>query len=209
MNTINFYTVEAPYGCFSNFAPYPIMLDGLTWPTSEHYFQAAKLIHAADKAAVHQAPTPFLAAQIGRERTRPILPDWNQVKDGVMATALAAKFVQHPAIGEILLSTGDALLVEHTVNDAYWGDGGDGRGRNRLGYLLMDLRGSTQAQSQPFFAPPWLVFPGIEVSDLHWRMGEGEGYLMRAARWRSALSPVARREYDLYYPVPEAWSGSW
>ena len=36
----------------------------------------------------------------------------------------------------ILLGTGDALLVEHTSNDSYWGDGGDGSGQNRLGRLL-------------------------------------------------------------------------
>lgn len=37
-------------------------------------------------------------------------------------------------------ATGDAELIEHTRTDAYWGDGGDGRGKNRLGILLMDLR---------------------------------------------------------------------
>jgi predicted NAD-dependent protein-ADP-ribosyltransferase YbiA (DUF1768 family) len=43
MNEIKFYTVPGNYGKFSNFAPYPIVLDGLTWPTSEHYFQAQKI----------------------------------------------------------------------------------------------------------------------------------------------------------------------
>jgi predicted NAD-dependent protein-ADP-ribosyltransferase YbiA (DUF1768 family) len=30
--------------------------------------------------------------------------------------------------------------VEHTKNDAYWGDGGDGIGKNRLGQILMAVR---------------------------------------------------------------------
>ncbi|ENT7543664.1 N-glycosidase YbiA, partial [Shigella flexneri] len=38
------------------------------------------------------------------------------------------------------LATAPAKLVEHTENDAYWGDGGNGKGKNRLGYLLMELR---------------------------------------------------------------------
>jgi predicted NAD-dependent protein-ADP-ribosyltransferase YbiA (DUF1768 family) len=38
-------------------------------------------------------------------------------------------------IREILLATGDARIVKHTENDAYWGDGGDGSGENRLGDL--------------------------------------------------------------------------
>jgi len=31
-------------------------------------------------------------------------------------------------------------LIEHTKNDSYWADGGDGSGKNRLGQLLMELR---------------------------------------------------------------------
>jgi hypothetical protein len=37
---ITFYSVRDEYGCFSNFAPFPIQLGGKTWPTSEHFFQA-------------------------------------------------------------------------------------------------------------------------------------------------------------------------
>ena len=40
----------------------------------------------------------------------------------------------------LLLDTGDALIVEHTVNDRYWGDGGDGSGKNMLGRILMEIR---------------------------------------------------------------------
>ena len=32
------------------------------------------------------------------------------------------------------------MLVEHTGKDAYWGDGGDGSGVNRLGGILMRVR---------------------------------------------------------------------
>jgi N-glycosidase YbiA len=38
------------------------------------------------------------------------------------------------------LATGDAKIVEHTENDAYWGDGGDGSGQNKLGQILMEVR---------------------------------------------------------------------
>jgi len=41
---------------------------------------------------------------------------------------------------ETLLATGDSTIVEHTKNDAYWGDGGDGTGKNRLGEILMLVR---------------------------------------------------------------------
>jgi hypothetical protein len=57
-----------------------------------------------------------------------------------MQTAVLAKFTQNAGLKELLLSTGDAKLVEHTENDSYWGDGGDGKGRNMLGQVLMYVR---------------------------------------------------------------------
>ena len=56
-----------------------------------------------------------------------------------MREALEAKFRQHADLAALLLSTGDALLVEHADND-YWGDGGDGSGKNMLERLLMSAR---------------------------------------------------------------------
>ena len=58
-----------------------------------------------------------------------------------MYVALYAKFTQHSDLKKRLLGTGDRPLVEHTERDRYWGDGGDGRGENHLGKLLMKLRG--------------------------------------------------------------------
>jgi len=57
-----------------------------------------------------------------------------------MRKGLRLKFSQNPHLLELLLSTGNRLLVEHTVNDNYWGDGGDGSGKNRLGHILMEVR---------------------------------------------------------------------
>jgi N-glycosidase YbiA len=57
-----------------------------------------------------------------------------------MRKAVLAKFTQHPQLQQLLLSTGDTMIVEHTGNDDYWGDGGDGRGKNMLGRILMDIR---------------------------------------------------------------------
>jgi ribA/ribD-fused uncharacterized protein len=54
--------------------------------------------------------------------------------------AVRASFGQHAELGEILLHTGDAMIVEHTEKDAYWGDGGDGSGKNMLGRILMEVR---------------------------------------------------------------------
>ena len=145
---IHFYGVREEHGCFSNFWRAPIRIDGKRWPTSEHYFQAQKFAGEPDEEEVRLAKTPRQAADMGRDRRRPLRRDWESAKEAVMAKALAAKFAQHDDLRAVLLGTGDALLVEHTVNDSYWGDGGDGSGKNRLGHLLMRLRDELRAAGQ-------------------------------------------------------------
>jgi ribA/ribD-fused uncharacterized protein len=75
-----------------------------------------------------------------RNRKRPLRKDWEAVKDSIMHEAILAKFTRHADLREVLLATGDAEIVEKTDNDAYWGDGGDGRGKNKLGQILMRVR---------------------------------------------------------------------
>lgn len=137
---IRFYRVGDDYGEFSNFAPFPIEVDGKVWPTSEHYFQAQKFAGTEHEEELRTTPSPMEVATKGRDRARPLRPDWDEVRDEVMFRALEAKFTQHEELLELLLETGDRELVEHTCNDSYWADGGDGSGENRLGILLMQLR---------------------------------------------------------------------
>ena len=140
MSVINFYGVGDDYGCFSNFSPHPITLKGESWPTSEHFFQAQKFSGTPDEEEVRLAKSPMIAARMGRSRKRPLRRDWESVKDSIMHEAVVAKFTQHPELREILLGTGEAKLIEHTANDSYWGDGGDGSGKNKLGLVLMRVR---------------------------------------------------------------------
>ncbi|MEM7408332.1 MAG: NADAR domain-containing protein [Pseudomonadota bacterium] len=139
-NIINFYAVKDDYGCFSNFAPYPINMKGKLWPTSEHYFQAQKFAGTRHETEIRKEKSPMKAARMGRERKRPLRRDWETVKDDVMRQAVLAKFSQHMELRRILLATDNATLVEHTANDHYWGDGGDGAGKNMLGVILMEVR---------------------------------------------------------------------
>jgi N-glycosidase YbiA len=209
MPTIYFYETDKPYGCLSNFARFPIVVVGSVWPTSEHFFQSSKFQGQKDQEDIRAAPTPFVAAKLGRDRSRKIRTDWEGVRDTIMAIALSTKFQQHEEPRQVLLSTGNSRLVEHTPNDSYWADGGDGSGRNRLGELLMELRRSYANYKPDFFVPPWIKFPEVDVSDFHWRMGSGEDYLIRCSQWLQALTPSAKREYDAYFPVPNEWIHSW
>lgn len=147
---INFYSVSDEFGEFSNFAAYPITLDGERWPTSEHYFQAQKFADQSYRQKIRKANSPMLAARLGRDRKQKLRRDWEAVKVGIMRDAVLAKFTQHDELRALLLSTGDAKLVEHTTNDDFWGDGGDGSGRNMLGRILMQVRDSLRMElSEP------------------------------------------------------------
>jgi len=144
MQVINFYSVSDEYGDFSNFAKFPIKLKGKTWLTSEHYFQAMKFEPSKDKEEIRKAKKPMIAALMGRDRKRKLKKNWESIKDNVMRDAVFAKFSQHKALMQLLLSTGSSKIVEHTDNDSYWGDGGDGKGRNMLGIILMETRKKMQ-----------------------------------------------------------------
>lgn len=137
---VRFYHPREPYGEFSNFARFPIVVRGLVWPTTEHYFQAQKFAGTPHEESVRLAASPGVAARMGRSRIAPLRSDWEEVKEGVMLEALRAKFTQHDRPKRRLLGTGTAILIEHTAKDIYWGDGGDGSGKNRLGHLLMQVR---------------------------------------------------------------------
>ncbi len=139
--TIYFYsTRENPYGCFSNFSAHGFNLDEAWWRTSEHYFQAQKFIGTPHVDQIRLVLTPKDAAKMGRERDRPLRSDWEQVKNDVMLKAVLCKFQTHADIREILLSTGDQLIIENSPIDYYWGCGADGSGKNKLGQILMQVR---------------------------------------------------------------------
>jgi ribA/ribD-fused uncharacterized protein len=137
---ILFYGTGDEYGAFSNFAAYPIVIHGKRWPTSEHFFQAQKFTDAKRREQIRAAKSPMIAARMGRDRSFKLRRDWDKARVAVMRAALRAKFEQHADLRELLLSTGDAEIVEHTESDDFWGDAGDGSGANMLGRLLMDLR---------------------------------------------------------------------
>jgi ribA/ribD-fused uncharacterized protein len=138
---IYFYgSKEQPYGCFSNFSAHGFELDGLWWPTSEHYFQAQKFAGTSHVEEVRRAQSPKQAAMRGRSRARPLRADWEQVKDEVMRRGVLRKFETHADLRATLLGTGDEEIVENAPGDYYWGCGADGSGKNMLGQILMEVR---------------------------------------------------------------------
>ena len=154
---------------------FTLMIDGREYPTVEHFFQASKFMASAEVLPamryadlVREATTPNIAKVLAcqkvgggypwRTKLNPIItlylaegviirPDWEIVKNDVMYEGVHQKFLQNRELAEKLLATGIKQLVEHTGRDAYWGDGGDGSGRNMLGEILMKVRGALREGS--------------------------------------------------------------
>jgi len=137
---IKFYVVSDRYGQLSNFAPYPIIIADQLWPSAEHYFQAQKFTNKKHREKIRNAKTAVTAKRLGHDKRCKLRPDWEAVKVEIMREALEAKFTQHSALVELLMSTKDSQLIEHTAGDSFWGDGGDGQGKNMTGVILMELR---------------------------------------------------------------------
>lgn len=139
------------YAFLSNFSQTPVVWRDEVWPTAEHAFQAAKCLYEADRVAILNAATPGEAKRLGRKVTLRL--DWEEIKDSIMEEILRAKFAS-ANMQSRLLSTKEEELVEGNVwHDNYWGDCRCSTneacvesGENKLGKLLMKLRGEIRAR---------------------------------------------------------------
>ena len=138
---IKFYSKTQENAYLSNFSPHGFEINGLYWPTVEHYFQAMKFpTHPEYQEKIRMAKSPAQAKTLGRTRAIPIRPDWDSVKDDIMRYAVQAKFDTHQRLRTELIATQTETLIEDAPTDYYWGAGRTGTGKNRLGEILMETR---------------------------------------------------------------------
>lgn len=145
MDEIRFYRAsEKPYGVFSNLYRCAVEFEGELFATSEHAYQAGKARKAEVRKWLLAAPSPALLAMAAHGLYYwDVAPGWSTSKFDRMRGVLRAKFTQHADLRELLLSTGDARLVESATVDnevnRLWGEV-NGAGKNMLGVLLMEIR---------------------------------------------------------------------
>ena len=140
MDLIKFHRVGDDYGWLSNSAPYPISLESKMWYTAEHYFQTQKFHDLSVQKEILKTRSAAEVIRIASNPKLRVRKDWHLVRLDFMRTAVLAKFTQIPELRKLLLNTGDAELIDHSDEDSYWSDGGDGGGRNMLGVVLMEVR---------------------------------------------------------------------
>ena len=126
------------YRYLSNFQSSEVILDGITYPTVENAYQAAKTLDLEERKPFVLF-TPVEAKKAGMKVK--LREDWEQVKLLVMEDLVRQKFSKDP-LKDRLLSTGSEYLEEtNWWKDTYWGVC-NGVGENILGQILMRVRDS-------------------------------------------------------------------
>lgn len=118
----------------SNISSHPVTIPGVaTFPNAHIAFQAYRDIHNGDYIAKLSQGT-FCPEDI-KEHNK----EWEEHKVDYMYKVLEYKFRQHPELRLNLMNTGLRPLIK-VSQDVFWGDGGNGQGKNIHGKLLHKLR---------------------------------------------------------------------
>ncbi|CAL2103554.1 NADAR family protein [Tenacibaculum sp. 190130A14a] len=140
--------------CFSQWWEASFEIDGITYPTAEHYMMARKARLFKDEEILQKiliATHPHDAKKLGR-KVKNFTPElWNEHKFNIVLEANYAKFSQNETLKEYLVNTKGRIIVEASPRDRIWGIGmGQSnekamnpnlwRGHNLLGYVLMEVR---------------------------------------------------------------------
>lgn len=117
------------------------------WVSAEHYYQATKY-RGPFKEKIRNSDHPLKARKLGRGIFRRKRPDWEKVRDTVMTRAIYTKCRAHEDIASALLETGDKPLANNAYGEYYWGVGRDGRGENRYGLILQNVRARLRQEAE-------------------------------------------------------------
>ncbi len=155
---IKFFGKEGKYAIFSNFAYTPLIIGGLEYKTSEHYFQSMKFFETDPEYAeeIRNAKTPLESKRLGNSKEHTIHPFWTTRNDSesikVMRRVLFCKAFQNKKFFNLLVESGNAEIMENSPWDGFWGVGRTGNGRNMLGKLLMEVRACLVANKKYLFS---------------------------------------------------------
>jgi ribA/ribD-fused uncharacterized protein len=149
---ILFYAASKEHGYFSNFASYPITIDGQTFFCNEQYimWSKARLFKDVESAQkILKSKSPLDIKKLGRAVKHFDQETWDRNVNKIADDCNLAKFTQHETLKNLLLDTGSSLIAEASPFDTIWGIGVDEemgkdiqkwRGLNILGNSLMRIR---------------------------------------------------------------------
>eukprot|EP01062_Namystynia_karyoxenos_P005602 TRINITY_DN11940_c0_g1_i1.p1 TRINITY_DN11940_c0_g1~~TRINITY_DN11940_c0_g1_i1.p1 ORF type:complete len:1259 (+),score=300.12 TRINITY_DN11940_c0_g1_i1:94-3870(+) len=204
---VRFFGFAGEWGQLCSFWPSEFEVGGLTFRSVEHYFQSMKFEGTPHMDEVRLSSTPEEARAKGKDRSRPLRTDWDQVRETVMLQGLRAKFSQCKNCYEVLMRTGSRKLLFCDSADDYWGIGPAGTGKNTLGEMLMLVRkeleehGSTEVTFNGY-TEPWgklsIDWPSqFAARGRNWPTLQ---HFFQAMKWQG----TSREELIAAAPTPEA-----
>lgn len=142
------------HSCLSQWYPASFTIDGITYPTAEHWMMASKARLFRDDAVLKQileTTDPRQAKALGRTVSNFDNAVWETNACRLVVEGNVAKFGQNESLKSFLLGTGKRILVEASPDDRIWGIGlvatdekakspATWQGQNMLGFALMNVR---------------------------------------------------------------------
>lgn len=147
-------TGSITWACLSQWYFSPFCVNGLVYPTAEHYMMAEKARLFGDLHTLENilaAPSPASAKALGRTVQGFDGSVWAKNRCRIVINGSFEKFRQNPDLLAFLLATGKGILVEASPSDKIWGIGlaendfeaknpTKWPGLNLLGFALMEVR---------------------------------------------------------------------
>lgn len=148
--------------CLSQWYAAPFTIEGITYPTAEHFMMAEKARLFGDEEIykkILSAPGPDVAKKLGRLVRNFDGKIWSEKCVEIVIRGNEAKFGQNQPLQAFLTGTGDSVLVEASPYDQIWGIGMDEnhpeakvpknwKGQNLLGFALMAVRSRLLARDK-------------------------------------------------------------
>lgn len=165
--------VKEPFGGLLNMAPFPLVVNGITFWTLEHLYQCLRIpkLPRIQRRIIGTA-SPLLAKWISKPHRGKGRADWFELKFEMMWWCLHVKTAQHyEALGKLLDQTGDMLIVETSPDGDLWGAIPSQVkskphilvGSNVFGKMLMELRDEYRRKKKKEL----LVVEPIDIKDFH------------------------------------------
>jgi ribA/ribD-fused uncharacterized protein len=165
-----------PYCCFSQWQYSEFMEEELSTlknlTCTEQYMMASKAWIFGDgeiKKEILETRDPKQMKSLGRKVRNFDAKIWNETKHSVVLNGNYHKFSQNKDIRDILLGTGDKILVEASPMDTIWGIGlsannvdaaipSNWRGSNLLGFAFMEVRDELRQVYKNYDKVDWAQF---------------------------------------------------
>ena len=143
--------VKEPWGLLGNFAPSPLVVDGVPFDCTEKLYQVMQFSDAEARRVIYAQPKNEAIKRKANhyKKEGAVREDWGRIFIDVMKFCLMQKYAQCEAFRNELERSRGLFIVEKTASpkrpaDA-WGaklsdDGKTWTGPNIMGRLLMELR---------------------------------------------------------------------